>query len=474
MQPDLTKATVRELHAALRHKALSSVELTKEYLAAIKKDDLNAFITVNDGALDVAAAADQIIASGKPTVLTGIPFAVKDVIVTKGLRSTAASNMLRDYVPPYTATAVQRLLDAGMVMLGKTNCDEFAMGGSSEHSAFGQVKNPYDSTRVSGGSSGGSAVAVAAGLAPVALGTDTGGSVRLPASFCGVIGFKPTYGRVSRYGLMAMASSLDQVGIFAHTAEDIALLMHAMAGADSHDATASTVFVPDYAELLRDKKPVRIGVPKEFRTGLAGDAAAWFDAALEKCRKVEGVTLVDVSLPHIEYALAVYYIIMPSEVSANMSRYDGLRYGTHKEVLGDLEALYRKNRSAGFGAEVKRRILLGTYALSAGYYDAYYAKAAKVRRLISEDVKNAFQKVDAILGPTSPTPAFKIGEKQSDPLTMYLSDIYTVAANLAGLPAVSFPAGEIQGLPMGLQLMGPAWSEGSLLELVERLGASTA
>jgi aspartyl-tRNA(Asn)/glutamyl-tRNA(Gln) amidotransferase subunit A len=273
---------------------------------------------------------------------------------------------------------------------------------------------------------------------------------------------------------MAMASSLDQVGIFAHNPNDVALLLHTMAGFDSHDATSSHIAVPEYTKQLHEDKPVRIGVPKEFREGLTGEAALWFDAALERCRAIKNVTLVDISLPHIEHALAVYYIIMPSEVSANMARYDGLRYGMHSEAVGNLEMQYRKNRSAGFGPEVKRRILLGTYALSAGYYDAYYAKAAKVRRLISQDMDKAFEMVDAILGPTSPTPAFKIGEKQSDPLTMYLSDIYTVAANLTGVPAVSFPAGDIKGLPMGLQLMGPRWSEGVLLQLVERFSSDAS
>ncbi len=469
---ELKSATITELKGALHNKKISSVELTKEYVAAIKKDPFNAFITLNDAALESASTADRILASGKPTELTGIPIAVKDVLVTQGLKSTAGSKILSNYVPPYTATAAQRLLDAGMVLLGKTNCDEFAMGSSNENSAFGPVKNPYDPARVSGGSSGGSAVAVAAGYAPAALGTDTGGSVREPASFCGVIGFKPTYGRISRYGLMAMASSLDQVGIFAHDAHDVGTLLHAMSGFDPHDATSSRENVPDYRKLIAEERPVRIGIPKEFRDGLAGAASEWFQAAIERCKKASGVTFVDVTLPHIGDSLAVYYIIMPSEVSANMARYDGLRYGTMSEAAGDLETLYRHNRAAGLGAEVKRRVLLGTYALSAGYYDAYYAQAAKVRNLIAQDMDAVFQNVDLVLGPTSPTPAFKIGEKQSDPLTMYLSDIYTVAANLTGVPAVSFPAGTIEELPMGLQLMGPKWSEGLLLQLVRRLSVN--
>ncbi len=457
------------------HKAFSAVELTKQYLEASKQDAFNAYISLNDAALESAAAADRIIASGKPTLLTGIPFAVKDVLTTKGLRTTAASNMLRDYIPPYTATAVERLQRAGMIILGKTNCDEFAMGASAEFSAFGPVKNPHDPTRVAGGSSGGSAVAVAAGYAPIALGTDTGGSVRLPASFCGVLGLKPTYGRISRYGLIAMASSLDQVGIFSHSAYDAAILLEILAGKDPYDATSSPEAVLSYSEFVATQpRPMRIGVPREFRRGLSDEVGRWFEAQLEKYRAMDGVTLVDIDLPRIGYSLALYYIIMPSEVSANMSRFDGLRYGHRADEQGSLEEVYRANRSMGFGPEVRRRILLGTYALSAGYYDAYYAQAAKVRTLLQQDLQKAFGAVDLILGPTSPTPAFKIGEKQNDPLTMYLSDIYTVAANLAGIPAISYPAGMMQNLPMGMQLMGPQWSEGLLLQAAQKLSAAIA
>lgn len=465
---DLKSATITELHEGLRNKAFSSVELTKQYLDASKADRLNAYISLNDKALEEAANADRIIASGKPTVLTGIPLAVKDVIMTKGLRTTAASKMLDDYVPPYTATAVERLQHAGMVILGKTNCDEYAMGASSEFSAYGAVHNPLDPTRVAGGSSGGSAVAVAAGYAPVALGTDTGGSVRLPASFCGVIGLKPTYGRISRYGLIAMASSLDQVGIFSRSAADAAVVLEVMSGQDPLDATSQAAEVPRYSELLHERLPdIRIGVPRQFKEGLSGAALEWFEGQLAIYRSTPGYTLVDIDLPRIGYALAVYYIIMPSEVSANMARYDGLRYGYAAGTQAQLSQQYSENRSKGFGPEVRRRILLGTYALSAGYYEAYYAQAAKVRTILRQDLNTAFEQVDAILGPTSPTPAFKIGEKQSDPLNMYLSDIYTVAANLAGIPAVSYPAGLVEGLPMGLQLMGPRWSEARLLQMVQ-------
>ncbi len=464
-------ATIQELAKGLRRKKFSSVELVQASLVAAKRDTLNAFITINDRALEQAKAADARIARGKTSELTGIPIAVKDVLVTEGLRTTAGSRILENYVPPYTATAVKRLVDAGMVIVGKTNCDEFAMGSSNENSAYGSVKNPYDPTRVPGGSSGGSAVAVAAGYTAVALGTDTGGSVRQPASFCGTIGFKPTYGRISRYGLIAMASSLDQVGIFSRSAYDCALLLSEMAGHDARDATAHDQAVPDYVSLISKPLPaLTIGLPKEYWPEGERVIFDLQERARKQYKAFPRIKFVTVTIPRLPYALAAYYIIMSSEVSANLARFDGLRYGVHG--TGEtLEKAYLNNRTKGFGAEVRRRIMLGTYALSAGYYDAYYAHAAKVRRLLYEDFQRVFGQVDAVLCPTSPTPAFKLGEKQSDPLLMYLSDIYTVAANLVGVPAVSYPAGTIDHLPIGLQLMGPAWSEAKLLNLVHHVMA---
>jgi aspartyl-tRNA(Asn)/glutamyl-tRNA(Gln) amidotransferase subunit A len=458
-------ATLAALRDGLASKTFSAVELAKEYLTRSKKDPYNAFTTLNDRAVEEAKRADQAREKGAAGPLAGIPIAVKDVIVTKGLATTAASRILEGYVPPFSATVVERLAASGMIVLGKTNCDEFAMGSSNENSAFGPVKNPIDTERVPGGSSGGSAVAVAAEYAPVALGTDTGGSVRLPASFCGIVGFKPTYGRVSRYGLIAMASSLDQVGTLTNSVSDAAVLLHEFAGSDPRDATSSPRAVDDYeAEIKKPLGGVTIGIVREFQSDQPA-VESLMERARERFKKVGKVRFADVSLPKISYALAVYYICMSSEVSANLARYDGLRYGRFEEGPGSLEAVYRRNRAAGFGPEVRRRIMLGTYALSAGYYDAYYLKAQKVRRLIAEDFIAAFKSVDAVMSPTSPTPAFRIGEKQSDPLTMYLSDIYTVAANLAGLPAISVPCGTEGSLPMGLQLTGPAWSESALLRL---------
>lgn len=467
------RATLTELAEGLRARRFSAVELTGHYLNKIKHDSNNAFITVNEKALDEARAVDALLASGKAGLLAGIPLAVKDVLTTKGIRTTAASKMLAEYVPSYTATAVQRLLGAGMILLGKTNCDEFAMGSSNENSAFGPVKNPYDSTRVSGGSSGGSAVAVASGLAPAALGTDTGSSVRLPASFCGVVGVKPTYGRISRYGLIAMASSLDTVGIFSNTATDAALLLGTMAGFDQHDATSSREPVPSYVDAIgEDPSKLRIGVPREYLQDANPLVARLLQEAQDTYGSFPNVEFVDVSIPRLPYALSAYYICAASEVSANLARYDGLRYGFHDEIEGSLVDLYRHNRSA-LGPEVRRRIMLGTFALSSGYYDAYYRKAMKVRRLLQDDFTAAFKAADVLLCPASPTPAFKIGEKVFDPLTMYLSDIYMTATNLVGIPAVAFPTGMADGgLPVGLQLMGPAWSEGTLLALVDRFASA--
>jgi len=459
------------LHEGLLKKEFSSVEITRACLDAIEKDTLNTFITPNENALHKAQEADEKIAKGEASFFTGVPLAVKDTLVTEGLRTTAASHMLDTYIPPYTATAVERLTDKGMVILGKTNCDEYAMGSSNENSAFGPVKNPSDPTRVPGGSSGGSAVAVAAGMAPLALGSDTGGSVRLPGAFCGVVGFKPTYGRISRYGLIAMASSLDQIGILTHDAYDCAATLGAVAGWDRHDATSSREDVADYVAALDKPLPkLKIGIPKEYQIDEAPAAKQLMENALKLYKGIHELEFVEVSLPNLIHSLAVYYIIMPSEVSSNMARYDGLRYGNRERLKGSLEEAYAQNRSGGFGEETSRRIMLGTYALSAGYVDRYYAQSSRVRTLIREDFLSAFQNVDMMLTPTSPTPAFKIGEKSNDPLLMYLSDMYTCAANLAGIPAVSYPAGlDESGLPLGLQLMGPAWSEEKLLRAVNRL-----
>lgn len=459
--------SVEKIRDGIASRDFSSREITREFLDAIKQDDHNIFLSTQEAAMAQAAAADERIESGTATPLTGIPYAVKDVLTTKGITTTAASLTLKEYVPPYTATAVARLEEAGMVLLGKTNCDEFAMGSSNENSAYGTVKNPVDPARVAGGSSGGSAAAVAAGLAPAALGSDTGGSVRLPAAFCGVVGFKPTYGRVSRSGLIAMASSLDHVGLLTRTPFDAALMLEVMAGHDPLDATSSREPVPSYsAALALPREKLHIGLPKEyFVQNTDSEFQERVDALLGLYRSLPDVELVEISLPNAAQALAVYYIIMSSEVSSNMARYDGIRYGLRAGTGtgGALESWYAENRSQGLGAEVQRRIMLGTYSLSAGYYDQYYAQASKVRTLIARDFEKAFHSVDVILSPTSPTPAFKIGEKIVDPLTMYLSDVYTVSANLAGIPAVSFPAGLVRGLPVGMQLMAPAWNEIKLL-----------
>ena len=460
--------SIPELAASLRDGSLTSSTLVRRTLDRIRDDKLNAFITINEKAQAMAKQRDERLHGGSASELSGIPVAIKDVLTTSGLRTTAASRILEEYVPSYSATAVAKLEAAGMVVVGKTNCDEFAMGSSNENSFFGPVKNPCDTTRVSGGSSGGSAAAVAAGYVPVALGTDTGGSVRLPASFCGVMGLKPTYGRVSRYGLIAMASSLDQVGIFSHTAYDSALILQTIAGHDPHDATSSTRPVEEYAAHLEAPlSKITIGVPREYLSE-AGAAGALMQSAREKLGGIKGVSFVDISLPHTPYALAAYYICMSSEASANLARYDGIRYGSQPDRAETLDEWYRAARGRNFGPEVRRRIMLGTFALSSGYFDAYYRQASKVRALISRDFEKAFSLVDVILSPTSPTPAFKLGEKVSDPLLMYLSDIYTVSANLAGIPAISFPAGLYENLPVGLQLMGPAWSESLLLRATHR------
>ena len=438
-------------------------------------DRLNAFLEINrEGALKRAgeidsALADQRTAGETPALpalrLAGIPIAIKDNICVRGLQTSCGSRILGPYHPPYNATAIERLLAAGSIIIGKTNCDEFAMGSSNENSAFGPVKNPWDTSRVPGGSSGGSAAAVAAGIVPVALGSDTGGSVRQPASLCGVIGLKPTYGRVSRYGLVAFGSSLDQIGVFARQAADVAIVLEIIAGRDVHDATTADVPVPHYiGETEKNVKGLRLGVSRALLgEGLDEEVRNAIDKAIDSYRDL-GAEIVDIDLPHARYAIAVYYIIATAEASSNLARYDGVRYGFRAEEAPALRQMYRKTRNEGFGAEVKRRIMLGTYVLSAGYYDAYYLKAQKVRTLIRQDFGRAFEKCDAVLTPTAPTPAFLFGEKVDDPLAMYLNDIYTVTANLAGVPGISVPCGlSKDGLPIGLQLVGPYWSEGTLL-----------
>ncbi len=432
-------------------------------------DTLNAFLEIDrEGALERADQVDALDGPDKAQLmLAGVPIAIKDNICVRGMQTSCGSRILGPYHPPYNATAIERLRAAGAVVIGKTNCDEFAMGSSNENSAFGPVKNPWDTSRVPGGSSGGSAAAVAAGIVPVALGSDTGGSVRQPASLCGVIGVKPTYGRVSRYGLVAFGSSLDQIGVFAREAGDAASVLQVIAGRDKHDATTADVPVPNYPAALKgDVKGVRIGVSRALLgEGLDDEVRAAVEKAIDAYRDL-GAEIVDVDLPHAKYAIAVYYIIATAEASSNLARYDGVRYGFRAEDAPALRDMYRKTRDEGFGPEVKRRIMLGTYVLSAGYYDAYYLKAQKVRSLIKQDFARAFEKCDAIVTPTSPTPAFLFGEKTDDPLEMYLNDIYTVTANLAGIPGISVPCGlSSDGLPIGLQLLGPYWSEARLLRL---------
>jgi aspartyl-tRNA(Asn)/glutamyl-tRNA(Gln) amidotransferase subunit A len=463
----MTGETLTELAAALRGRTLSSVELTRRLLerAEAAQPALNALISITrDAALVQAEAADRELAAGRGGPLTGIPIIHKDIFCTEGVRTTCGSRMLGDFVAPYDATVVAKLRAAGMVMLGKANMDEFAMGSSNETSFFGPVRNPWDPARVPGGSSGGSAAAVAARLAPVATATDTGGSIRQPAALCGVTGIKPTYGRVSRYGMIAFASSLDQGGIITASAEDAARVLTAMAGFDPRDSTSVDRPVPDYAAGLdRPIRGLKIGVLREyFEKGLDPENERCVRAALEVYRGL-GATLKEVSLPSIGLSVPAYYVVAPAECSSNLARYDGVRFGYRCENPRDLSDLYRRSRGEGFGAEVKRRIITGTYVLSAGYYDAYYLKAQQVRQLIAGEFARAFADVDVIAGPTSPTAAFELGAKTADPVTMYLNDIYTIGANLAGLPALSIPCGFTAGLPVGLQLMGPHFAEERLL-----------
>jgi len=468
---------IRELAAGLRAKKFSSRELTDHFLGRIQAHDgkLNAFVTVcAESARQDADAADAKLAQGEPGALLGIPLAQKDIFCTRGVKTSCGSKMLDSFIAPYDATIVSRLKDAGTVMLGKCNMDEFAMGSSNETSFYGPVKNPWDVTRVPGGSSGGSVAAVAAGLAPVATATDTGGSIRQPASLTNLTGLKPTYGRVSRYGMIAFASSLDQAGMVARSAEDCAWVLGAMAGFDPLDSTSVDRPVPDYAAALgASLKGLRIGLPKEyFAEGLEAGTRDAMMAAVKKFQEL-GATVTEISLPNSPLSVPTYYVVAPAEASSNLARFDGVRYGHRAEGVKTLEELYKRSRGEGFGAEVQRRIMIGTYVLSHGYYDAYYLKAQKVRRLICEDFKRAFEQVDVVLGPTAQAPAFKLGDKTSDPVAMYLNDIYTIAANLAGIPAMSVPAGFVGGLPVGLQLMGNYFDEARLLNVAHQYQLAT-
>jgi aspartyl-tRNA(Asn)/glutamyl-tRNA(Gln) amidotransferase subunit A len=459
--------TIAEARQRLARREISSVELTRACLdrATAAESRLNAFITLcAREAMEQAQIAEQRIAAGDASSLTGIPLAIKDIFATRGIRTTCASRILDRFVPPYDATVIAKLRGAGAVFLGKTNMDEFGMGSSTENSAYGPARNPYDLERVAGGSSGGSAAAVAADECLAALGTDTGGSIREPASFCGVVGLKPTYSRVSRYGVIAYASSLDQVGPFAKTVRDAAILLTEIAGLDPRDSTCSSRGVPNYELALTGKlEAIRMGVPREFFVeGMEPEVETAVRAALKQFEAM-GVRLLEISLPHTEYAVGAYYLIATAEASANLARYDGIRYGLRAEADNNVD-LYNRTRDRGFGAEVKRRIMLGTFALSAGYYDAYYLKAQKVRTLIRRDFERAFEHCDIIVTPVAPTTAFKLGEKTADPLQMYLSDIFTISVNLAGLPGLSVPCGyDGLGMPIGLQLIGPPFGEEMIL-----------
>ena len=468
---ELTKLTITQTQEGLKKKEFSALELTKAYLENIKEKnkEIFAFLTISkDLAQTQAKKIDEMISEKKEIpLLAGMPLAVKDNILVEDVKCTAGSKILENYIAPYSATVIKKLKEQGCVIWGKTNLDEFAMGGSTEHSAFGKTKNPLDKTRVPGGSSGGSAAAVAANMCSYALGSDTGGSIRQPASFCGTVGLKPTYGAVSRYGLIAFASSLDQIGPLTKTVEDAKIVFEAIKGKDDLDSTSVESGIGNYELGIKNLK---IGVPKEyFIKGMDADVERVIRAAIKKFEN-SGAKIVEISLPHTEYALACYYIIAPSEASANLARYDGIRYGYSTSNIPDnqqsnnLLDVYFQSRGEGFGQEVRRRIMLGTYALSSGYYEAYYLRAQKVRTLIKEDFEKAFKKIDVILTPVSPTPAFKLGEKVEDPLLMYLSDIFTVSVNLAGLPALSLPAGKVGGLPAGLQIIGRPFEEDKILE----------
>jgi aspartyl-tRNA(Asn)/glutamyl-tRNA(Gln) amidotransferase subunit A len=477
---DIASLTIDQVREGLLARRFSAVELTREALdfAEARNPSTNAYLHFSpERALRSAVRVDEKVARGEdPGPLAGVPIAVKDVIVTKGVRTTCGSKLLAQYTPPYDATAVMRLEEAGGVILGKTNCDEFAMGSSNENSAFGPVRNPLAPDRVPGGSSGGSAAAVAQGTAVLALGSDTGGSIRQPASFCGVVGVTPTYGRVSRYGLAAFASSLDHIGTLARTVRDAAVLLGAIAGRDPMDATSAEAPVPNYTHPLDgDVKGMKLGLPLEYLKDLTSETGDLIAKGIETLRKL-GCEVRDISLPATDYAVACYYIIATAEASSNLARYDGVRYTFRSESSGTLSDMYRHTRGEGFGAECKRRIMLGTYVLSAGYYDAYYLKAQKVRALIARDFARAFSEVDAIVAPVSPFPAFKLGEKIDDPLAMYLSDIYTITGDLAGIPCMSVPCGKTaQGLPVGMQILARHFDEPSMFRLAyafERAGGA--
>lgn len=476
---DLNSLTIEAARTAIAEKQITASALVEQFYAKIKADDadIHAYLTLSeDRALAQANHIDGLVSEGALLPrLAGVPIGIKDVMVTKGVRTTSGSKILENFIPPYDCTAVARLEAAGAIVLGKMNCDEFAMGSSNENSAYGPVRNPRDKSRVPGGSSGGSAAAVAAGTAVATLGSDTGGSIRQPASFCGVVGLMPTYGRVSRYGLIAFASSLDHIGPLTKTVKDAAILLRIIAGRDPLDSTSADVPVPDYeADLAKPVNGLKIGVPKEyFGEGLDNEVRAAVEAGIAKLRSA-GCGIVPISLPHTAYAIPTYYVIATAEASANLARFDGVRYGYRAKGARTLSDMYRKSRDEAFGVEVKRRIMLGTYALSSGYYDAYYLKAQRVRTLLTRDFEQAFQKVDAIVTPTAPTPAFKIGEKSDDPLSMYLADIYTVTADLAGVPGISVPCGQTKsGLPIGLQVLGRHFDESTVLRVAASIESNS-
>jgi aspartyl-tRNA(Asn)/glutamyl-tRNA(Gln) amidotransferase subunit A len=471
MDLDLNLLTVTSARTAIEQRQVTAASLTEGFYKKIEAEDkaVNAYLTLSkERALAQAAKIDAMADKGEALpALAGVPVAIKDVMVTKGVRSTAGSKILENFIPPYDCTAVARLESAGAVILGKLNCDEFAMGSSNENSAYGPVRNPRDLSRVPGGSSGGSAAAVAAGSAVATLGSDTGGSIRQPAAFCGVVGVMPTYGRVSRYGLIAFASSLDHIGPLTKSVSDAALILKTIAGRDPLDSTSADVPVPDYtAEIGKPVGGLRIGVPAEyFAEGLDPEVKAAVENAIQQLAAA-GCEVVPVSLPHTKYAIPTYYVIATAEASSNLARFDGVRYGHRSRESKTLSAMYRRSRDEGFGPEVKRRIMLGTYALSAGYYDAYYIKAQRVRTLLTRDFENAFQKVDAIVTPTTPTPAFKLGEKSDDPLAMYLADLYTVTADLVGIPGISVPCGKSKGgLPIGCQVLTKHFDESTMFRI---------
>jgi aspartyl-tRNA(Asn)/glutamyl-tRNA(Gln) amidotransferase subunit A len=475
---DLHKLTIHEAYERLTRREISSVELTSAVFDRIEEVEnrVSAYITlVRDRAMVEAEVADGLITRGKGRPLTGIPLAIKDLLCTEGMKTTCGSKVLRDFVPPYSSTAVRKLTEAHAVVLGKTNLDEFGMGSSTEHSGFMLTRNPWDLTRIPGGSSGGSAAAVAADECMGALGTDTGGSIRQPASHCGVVGLKPTYGRVSRFGLVAFASSLDQIGPLTKDVTDCALLLNEICGHDAMDSTSVRQAVPDYTHALQlGLEGLVAGIPAEYQVeGLDPEVSLAVGNAIKVIEGL-GATCKEVSLPHTPYAVATYYLVAPAEASSNLARYDGVRYGLRDTASDDLMEMYRNTRSKGFGPEVQRRIIIGTYALSAGYYDAYYGKASQVRTLIMEDFKEAFKTCDVLLAPVAPTPAFKLGEKLNDPLSMYLSDIFTLPASLAGIPGLSVPCGfSTQGLPIGLQILGSHFNEETLIRVAYNLEQTT-